>query len=105
MALRLYAEEHEDRLPGDLEALVADDLLQPRFFFSEVDPGEPSERILYFPHNHAETPAATIILAGPLWTHPRWTQRGKRIVARRDTKVTIENEADFQEAMRHQNKK
>ena len=100
IALKLYAEDHEDRLPRDLEALVADYLEEPRLFFSEVDPGEPPERILYFPDDHVATPAETIILAGPLWT-----RRGKRVVAWRNGQVTIENEADFQEAMRHQTKK
>ena len=94
IALRMFADDHEAKLPRELVELVPDYLPDHWLFFSTAIRNEPPEQILYFPDDQATNPDETIVVAGP-----QPTASAKRAVARRDMSASIMNESEFQGLM------
>jgi hypothetical protein len=93
IGLRLFADDHDGKLPAELFELFPDYLVEHQVFFS-ASSNEPSEQFLYFPDDRAPNFDETVIVASP-----RPAGSGKRAVARRDGSASVMKESDFQELL------
>jgi hypothetical protein len=102
LALRLYAEDHKNTLPPQLEQLIPDYLTSHQFFFAAPARDEPLERISYFRGDGKfvyQENDEHILVAGPLL---KSTRGDMRVFICRNCSGRVAKETDFQSRMAKQ---
>ncbi len=96
LALRMYADDHEDVFPRTLDELFPKYTTSRRIFFGTTERDEPPERTIYFPGFKATDPPDTIVLAAP------HSPSGTRIIGQINGAAMMIGESEFQTRMQRQ---
>jgi hypothetical protein len=98
--MKIYATDHQGRFPKQLDEMVPDYLVDHEMLFTPALPGDPPQRIIYYPGYKDTDASDTIVLASPRIY--RTGTKASRVIAHIDTTTMVVRESKYQELMQKQ---